>query len=202
MHQVTTPTAADRRHDLGRAIRRARLGRMTQTELAEAIGVPQSTISQWENGHHQPQLERILQFEQALGLLPGVLASEAGYLRPSPGGPQPTPKPESHPLAAEVAQWAREFGPIVDSILLLEDLGFANDAEALRQATPVRRLRAGVDFVAAVDLQATATTATTLAEWLGLDHFDRLHRALWGLPEAADPPTLRVVPPITSRCSD
>lgn len=73
--------AAERLRRLGAAIRTAR-GSWTQTELGEEIGegVPQTTISRWEAGLVDLTVEQVLQVEAALGLQPGALLAEAGYV--------------------------------------------------------------------------------------------------------------------------
>ena len=55
--------------DFGLAIQQARLDRgLSQTELAAELGVPQSTISQLENGKSTIYLRRLLAIGQATGL--------------------------------------------------------------------------------------------------------------------------------------
>lgn len=46
--------------------RRQRLG-ISQEEVATALGVPQSNISRFENGKHEPQLSNVLAFARVLG---------------------------------------------------------------------------------------------------------------------------------------
>ena len=41
---------------------------LTQTELADRAGVPQSTISSIERGHRQPSVEFLIKIIQAAGL--------------------------------------------------------------------------------------------------------------------------------------
>lgn len=53
---------------LGRGIRGARrVAGLTQAELAERIGVPQSRISEWECGAHAPGGEMLRQVQAELG---------------------------------------------------------------------------------------------------------------------------------------
>jgi transcriptional regulator with XRE-family HTH domain len=69
---------------LGRAIAtvRRRLG-MTQQQVAAATGVPQVTLSRWENGAH-PSLGDIARLEEGLGIGRGAILREAGYVADAP----------------------------------------------------------------------------------------------------------------------
>lgn len=69
----------DRRRRLGAAIRNARAGR-SQTELGRAVSRPQSSISAWEAGTVDLPVERVSELEMLLGLAPGTLLVEAGYV--------------------------------------------------------------------------------------------------------------------------
>lgn len=53
--------------DVGRAIKTAReKAEMTQTDLADLIGVVVSTVSEWESGKYNPQIERLPAIAKAL----------------------------------------------------------------------------------------------------------------------------------------
>ncbi|GAA2240992.1 hypothetical protein GCM10010401_12130 [Rarobacter faecitabidus] len=55
--------------DFGLAIQQARLAQgLSQMELAEALDIPQSTISQLESGHSTIFLRRFLTIARELGL--------------------------------------------------------------------------------------------------------------------------------------
>lgn len=71
--------AKARAQALGSAIRRRR-GQMTQTELADRLSVSQSAVSQWETGIAQITAEHVIRLERELGLRPGTLFVEAGYV--------------------------------------------------------------------------------------------------------------------------
>lgn len=45
----------------------------SQTELAEALGVDQTTISAWENGKAEPTLFNLRRLADLLGVKPGDL---------------------------------------------------------------------------------------------------------------------------------
>ena len=46
---------------------------MTQTELAEALGVDQTTVSAWERGVPEPTLANLRRLADVLGIAPGDL---------------------------------------------------------------------------------------------------------------------------------
>lgn len=55
--------------DFGLAIQQARLaGGMTQTDLADAVGVPQSTVSDVESGKSTIYVRRLLDMMRATGV--------------------------------------------------------------------------------------------------------------------------------------
>ena len=66
---------------LGRAIRRHR-GEMAQGDLAPGLGVSQASISSWELGGVDLTCEQVAELERRLGLVPGTLFVEAGYVDP------------------------------------------------------------------------------------------------------------------------
>jgi transcriptional regulator with XRE-family HTH domain len=56
------------RHEFQRALIAARLAAaLTQQQLAERLGKPQSTVARWESGQHQPRLEILQAVVRALG---------------------------------------------------------------------------------------------------------------------------------------
>jgi phage repressor protein C with HTH and peptisase S24 domain len=73
------PPIDDRR--MGGRIREARKAReMTMVELAEAIGVTQPAISQWESGQDPPGRESLQKLSKALGVPMSLLLGEAPAL--------------------------------------------------------------------------------------------------------------------------
>ena len=54
-----------------RALREAR--GMSQTELAEALGVDQTTVSAWETGKAEPTIFNLRRLADILGVSPGDL---------------------------------------------------------------------------------------------------------------------------------
>lgn len=54
-----------------RALREAK--GLSQTELAEALGVDQTTVSAWERGVAEPTLSNLRRLADVLGIAPGEL---------------------------------------------------------------------------------------------------------------------------------
>jgi transcriptional regulator with XRE-family HTH domain len=52
----------------------------TQRELAEALGITQSAISAWKYGHAEPAPLTVFRIERALGVAPGSLSMNLGFL--------------------------------------------------------------------------------------------------------------------------
>lgn len=72
-----------RRETLGQALRRHREARgLSQERLSAATGISQSNFSNWERADRNmiPSVEDIAKIERALGLTPGALLIEAGYV--------------------------------------------------------------------------------------------------------------------------
>lgn len=67
-------TEDDVRQKWGQAIRLQRRARkMTQVQLAEAVGVDQTTVSSWEKGRKAPGVDRQLVIARVLGVDARVL---------------------------------------------------------------------------------------------------------------------------------
>lgn len=66
---------------LGQVIRASR-GEMSQNELGNQMGVPQTTISRWEMGQVDLTMEQVRSLEVALRIRPGTLAISSGYSEP------------------------------------------------------------------------------------------------------------------------
>lgn len=66
--------------EIGRAIRRLRLGKFTQEQLADATGIDQATISKVETAKQYPSIEQVLLIERALELVPGSVFHAAGFM--------------------------------------------------------------------------------------------------------------------------
>lgn len=64
---------------LGPAIRQAR-GDMTQTTLADAVGVDQPTVSRWERDEQRPSLEQLAAVDAATGRRRGFVLIAAGLI--------------------------------------------------------------------------------------------------------------------------
>lgn len=65
---------------LAAAIRQAYRGRLTQSQLAEALGVAQNTISRWSTGDVEPALADIARLEEACGVPRGFVLRSAGFV--------------------------------------------------------------------------------------------------------------------------
>jgi transcriptional regulator with XRE-family HTH domain len=64
-----------------KALRRAReASGLSKRGLALQIGVTQSAVWQWEEGKTSPRPEMAAALERALGLQPGALAQQLGYM--------------------------------------------------------------------------------------------------------------------------
>jgi len=55
--------------DVGRRIQTIRLeSKLSQEELADLVGVDQSTVSHWESGHHSPDVLQVIRLLRALNI--------------------------------------------------------------------------------------------------------------------------------------
>lgn len=63
---------------LGERIRKARKGKMTQSELAEAIGVHEITVRRWELGERTPDAEDLQKAANVLGVTVSDLIGDGG----------------------------------------------------------------------------------------------------------------------------
>jgi transcriptional regulator with XRE-family HTH domain len=91
--------------------------KMTQQELANAIGTSQRTVSQWELEGNLPGREVLPKLAQALGLTPGeILQFEPLRQKPGPKGEldhvfeeaRQLPKTSQRHLARLVRAWIKE----------------------------------------------------------------------------------------------
>lgn len=63
----------------------AKLGRrVTQLEVAEAVGVTQTSVARWERGEKEPDLATIVRLAAALQVEPAALAFGAGAIKGPP----------------------------------------------------------------------------------------------------------------------
>ncbi|MDQ3660759.1 MAG: helix-turn-helix transcriptional regulator [Actinomycetota bacterium] len=84
-------------------VRRVELD-LSQTELAERIGVSQQTVSRWEGGYSIPEPERVIALADVLDLEKESLLVYAGYI----------------PLDDRSHYW-HEFQSVYDRIMHLSD---------------------------------------------------------------------------------
>lgn len=79
------PSRAQRR--LGRLIKQGRLqAGLSQVAFAQRVQRDQTTVSRWESGKVEMTLGQIRLAEDALGLSPGTLVADVGYVAPSTTG--------------------------------------------------------------------------------------------------------------------
>ena len=57
------------RQEIGARLKAARARkRLTQAEVAKAMGIAQGSLSEWENGRHLPDMTKILELAEYLGM--------------------------------------------------------------------------------------------------------------------------------------
>lgn len=77
-------SAGEQKGRLGRAIATVRKRRgLTQREVETLSGIPQVTLSRWENDA-QPSLDDLARLEDALSVSRGAILREAGYIENDP----------------------------------------------------------------------------------------------------------------------
>lgn len=64
---------------------------LTQKELADLIGKPQSYIARLESGRHNPTVKTIIRVGEALGVKPVLSFEKKADRKPSSGSRIPTP---------------------------------------------------------------------------------------------------------------
>lgn len=61
---------------VGKAVRHARVeSGMTQSEVAQRLGCPQSAVARFEAGRTVPRIDTVFRFASAVGLQPGLALS-------------------------------------------------------------------------------------------------------------------------------
>lgn len=193
---------------LARALRLARQP-LTQVQLAELSGFPQSSLSMWENGRAVPSTEQVRHLEDALGLPNGKLLVAAGYVdlkaqvapavaeRPCvvwrPSGSCSGGFPE------RAFAWLDEFRPLIESICLLRDSAYDDAAlDTLLTSRPVLQLRLGWEFWQALADTPGDGTSDALIAVIGRTAFNKCRYALWGADSIRPIPAgagVRAIPP-------
>ncbi|MCU1358096.1 MAG: Helix-turn-helix domain [Acidimicrobiales bacterium] len=168
---------------LGRAIRDARRGLMTQAELGEQLAFPQSCISAWEHGQTELSLERLASIERALRLPPGRLAVEAGYvgddaLRLFPAAMEEDSHSVHFPV--RVRGWLRLHSPLVESLVLLRSSGDDEALNALLESRKVKSFRLAWEIWERM-LPRGESPATHLTAHLRADLVAACMFGVWGI---------------------
>jgi transcriptional regulator with XRE-family HTH domain len=79
--EVTSLVPAKQREEFRRMLRQGRQQRrLSQRNVADAIGVSHTAVSQWESGRSLPIPAKVPDLERALELEPGALSRLLGYL--------------------------------------------------------------------------------------------------------------------------
>ena len=99
--------------DLRRAAGRRRGERLTQRELAETLGVHQTTVAAWEIGRQKPEGENLARLADVLGSTPETLLSDGSEGVLVGAGAQT--EPEAEDLMAFFDQTVRFLGGIAPS---------------------------------------------------------------------------------------
>lgn len=143
---------------IGAKIRDARVARgMTQEELASAVSVSRSTLSSWERGRTQPDLESLARLSELLqcDLLDAPVAEEAAGddapAEPASVQPQPSPENSSALSPARRKWWILVLAALlicagVTATLLLRPAPSAFPEKTFRQETPNVAGQAFVEF--------------------------------------------------------
>ena len=99
--------------DLRRAAGRRRGERLTQRELAETLGVHQTTVAAWEIGRQKPEGDNLARLAVVLGSTPEALLSDGSEGVLVGAGAQT--EPEAEDLMAFFDQTVRFLGGIAPS---------------------------------------------------------------------------------------
>ncbi len=129
------------KEELGAELARMRLeSGKTQTQIAAEIGTKQVTVSAWESGRNEPNLEWIKRYAQACGRTPVL------EFRPSEGNRYPAGDNRYHQIHLSEEDHAR-LDAVATALTIVE--GLARDlllsqldgiAEATRRSTGTHRL--------------------------------------------------------------
>lgn len=80
---------------------------VTQSALADAVGMKQNTVSRWVGGDFAPPPETVFAIEEALDVEPGALSQFLGFL-PMGEGETPITITAAVGAAPELEDWQRE----------------------------------------------------------------------------------------------
>lgn len=193
----------ERRHALGKALRRARHP-LTQTEVARAVGRPQSCVSVWERGGIELGVDRVYELEELYGVRHGSMLEQAGYIdrvhavwwevRGEPvSGWAPEGFAESLvDFQRALLEWLDQYGPVVEAAAILrEDEGEPASLALLLDTKALTNLRLGWEIWAGQVEIAGEDPAQLVSRWLSPYALERCRFAVWG--ETSQVPNLRLV---------
>lgn len=92
--------------------------RGTQIRVADALGLPATTVNKWAKGYNLPEHHRWPDLERLLGLEPGSLAAAAGIMQPVDRGDEIEEiRNELQRQGAEIASLAGRVAALADRVL-------------------------------------------------------------------------------------
>ena len=100
---------------------------MTQGELGQLVGVPQSTVSKWEKGAQQPDTEHATKLSEAIGTPVGILLGFEEMKQAELGSSHEGTRvgPDSHQVPKHHPAW----GALKGMITLLPGVDYTEPAD-------------------------------------------------------------------------
>ena len=115
---------------LGERIRTCRKGKMTQAQLAEAVGVHEITIRRWESGDRTPDVKEVQKISQVLNVPIGELLNDSS-LDMSPVIMKATKENTSQEKNTNMASIILDNGRRVEAPATPEGLAFLKEVFAM-----------------------------------------------------------------------